>query len=139
MAFHCQERPLIDRAAIIIYIYSNRWKCQRERNKGVSSIPGSQRLPDAMGETDLELREPKWYRVILHNDDYTTMDFVIEILVSVFHKPAAEATRIMLDVHRRKKGVCGTYTYDIASSKVAQVYSLARQREFPLKCSLEEA
>ena len=105
----------------------------------MSSMPGSQRLPEAMGETDQELREPKRYRVILHNDDYTTMGFVIEILVSVFHKPAAEATRIMLDVHRQKRGVCGTYTYDIASSKAAQVHFLARQREFPLKCSLEEA
>jgi len=102
-------------------------------------MPGSQRLPEAMEETGQELREPKWYRVILHNDDYTTMRFVIEILVSVFHKPVAEAAKIMLDVHRRKKGVCGTYTYDIASSKVAQVHFLARQREFPLKCSLEEA
>jgi ATP-dependent Clp protease adaptor protein ClpS len=105
----------------------------------MSSLPGTHRLPEAEGDTDQELREPKWYRVILHNDDYTTMDFVIEILVTVFHKPAAEATRIMLDVHQRQRGVCGTYTHDIAATKVAQVHLLARQREFPLKCSLEEA
>lgn len=105
----------------------------------MSSTPDPRVLPEAGGETDEELREPKWYRVILHNDDYTTMDFVIEVLVRVFHKPAAEATRIMLDVHQRQRGVCGTYSYDIASTKVAQVHLLARQREFPLKCSLEEA
>jgi len=67
------------------------------------------------------------------------MDFVVEVLISVFHKPAAEATKIMLDVHRRGKGMCGVYTYDIASTKVSQVHSLARAREFPLKCSIEDA
>jgi len=96
-------------------------------------------LSETGTKTDQEIREPKLYRVILHNDDYTTMDFVIEILVSVFHKPAAEATKIMIDVHKKGKGTCGVYTYDIASTKVAQVCQLARQREFPLKCSLEEA
>jgi ATP-dependent Clp protease adaptor protein ClpS len=87
---------------------------------------------------DEELREPKMYRVILHNDDYTTMDFVVEVLVSVFHKPAAEATKIMMDVHKKGKGVCGVYTYDIASTKVSIVHQLAKRREFPLKCSLDE-
>jgi ATP-dependent Clp protease adaptor protein ClpS len=76
--------------------------------------------------------------VILVNDDYTTMDFVIEVLIGVFHKPAAEATRIMLDVHENGKGVCGVYTYDIATTKIDLVHKLARKREFPLKCSLEE-
>jgi ATP-dependent Clp protease adaptor protein ClpS len=93
---------------------------------------------DVKLEGEIELKEPKMYRVILHNDHYTTMDFVIEVLIAVFHKPAADATRIMLDVHKRGKGVCGVYTYDIASTKVAQVHTLARQREFPLKCSMEE-
>lgn len=79
------------------------------------------------------------FRVILHNDHYTTMDFVVEVLISVFHKPAAEATRIMLDVHRKGKGICGVYTYDIASSKVSLVHSMAKEREFPLRCSMEEA
>jgi ATP-dependent Clp protease adaptor protein ClpS len=105
----------------------------------MSTIPGQNRLPEAGTDTEQELREPKWFRVILHNDDYTTMDFVIEILVTVFHKPAMEATRIMLDVHKKRMGICGTYTYDIASTKVAQVHQLSRRREFPLKCSMEEA
>lgn len=88
---------------------------------------------------DQEIREPKMYRVILHNDDYTTMDFVVEVLMAIFHKPAADATRIMIDVHKRGKGVCGVYTHDIAATRVMLVHQLARKREFPLKCSLEEA
>lgn len=99
--------------------------------------PGGLSQPDA--GTEQEIREPKMYRVILHNDDYTTMDFVIEVLMSVFHKPVSDATRIMLDVHRKGKGICGVYTYDIAATRVARVHQLAQKREFPLKCSLEEA
>lgn len=95
--------------------------------------------PDSDTGVDQEIREPKMYRVILHNDDYTTMDFVIEVLIAIFHKPAADATRIMLDVHKKGKGVCGVYTYDVAATRVARVHQLAQEREFPLKCSLEEA
>jgi ATP-dependent Clp protease adaptor protein ClpS len=95
--------------------------------------------PESDAGVDQEVREPKMYRVILHNDDYTTMDFVIEVLIAIFHKPAADATRIMLDVHKKGKGVCGVYTYDIAATRVARVHQLAQEREFPLKCSLEEA
>ena len=95
--------------------------------------------PESDQGTDQEIREPKMYRVILHNDDYTTMDFVIEILMVVFHKPAADATRIMLDVHKRGRGICGIYTYDVAATRVARVHQLAQKREFPMKCSLEEA
>lgn len=101
--------------------------------------PGEQILPEADTDTDQEIRAPRQFRVILHNDDYTTMDFVIEVLVHIFHKPAREATGIMLDVHRKGRGICGIYTYDIASTKVSQVHQLARRREFPLRCSLEEA
>ena len=90
-------------------------------------------------DPDTVLQEPKMYRVILHNDHYTTMDFVVEILMAVFNKPAAEATKIMLDVHKKGAGLCGVYTYDIASTKVAMVHNMAKRREFPLKCSLEEA
>jgi ATP-dependent Clp protease adaptor protein ClpS len=67
------------------------------------------------------------------------MDFVVEVLMLVFHKPAAEATKIMLDVHKKGAGMCGVYTYDIASTKVTLVHKMAKLREFPLKCSLEEA
>jgi len=89
-------------------------------------------------EQETTLKTPKMYSVVLHNDDYTTMDFVVRILVSVFHKPGAEATMIMLDVHKKGVGICGVYTYDIALTKISQVYQLAAQNEFPLKCSLEE-
>ena len=99
--------------------------------------PGGLAVPDVGIEQ--EIREPKMYRVLLHNDDYTTMEFVIEILRSVFHKPVLDATRIMLDVHRKGNGICGVYTYDIAATRVARVHQLAQKREFPLKCSLEEA
>ncbi|MDY6968264.1 MAG: ATP-dependent Clp protease adapter ClpS [Spirochaetota bacterium] len=86
-----------------------------------------------------KLKEPKMYRVIMLNDHYTTMDFVVEVLMKVFKKGIADATKIMLDIHRRGKGICGIYTYDIAITKTAQVHKLAREREFPLKCSYEEA
>ena len=98
-----------------------------------------QDLPEGDVKNDQEIREPKMYRVILHNDDYTTMDFVIEVLISIFHKPAVDAARIMVDVHKKGKGICGVYTYDIAATRVVRVHQLARRREFPLKCSLEEA
>ncbi len=90
-------------------------------------------------DSDLQVDEPKMYRVILHNDHYTTMDFVVTVLMKIFHKPAAEATKIMLDVHKKGKGICGVYTYDIALTKVRQVEKMAKENEFPLKCSTEEA
>lgn len=90
-------------------------------------------------ESEKKLDHPKMYRVILHNDHYTTMEFVIEVLVKIFHMPAAEATQIMLDVHKKGKGVCGVYTRDIAATKVTQVHEMAKTRDFPLKSSYEEA
>ena len=85
------------------------------------------------------LKEPNMYRILLLNDDYTTQDFVVEILVTVFHKQPVDATRIMLDVHKKGRGVVGLYPYDIAATKVKQVKEMARQREFPLKCVMEKA
>jgi ATP-dependent Clp protease adaptor protein ClpS len=90
-------------------------------------------------QTRSKTQEPPLFRVILHNDDYTTQEFVVEILESVFAKPYEEAYRIMLHVHRRGFGVCGTYAFEIAETKVAIVHDLARERGFPLKASLEEA
>jgi len=86
-----------------------------------------------------KIKTPKMYRVILHNDHYTTMEFVVEILIKVFHKPVAEATQIMLDVHKRGRGNVGVFTRDIAQTRVKHVQFLARQSEFPLKCTYEEA
>jgi ATP-dependent Clp protease adaptor protein ClpS len=75
----------------------------------------------------------------MHNDDYTTMEFVVEVLEGVFHKAATEAHRIMLTIHHEGTGVCGTFPHDIAETKVARVHRMARQAGFPLRCSLEEA
>lgn len=83
------------------------------------------------------LDEPAMYKVILHNDHYTTMDFVVEILTRIFQKSAAEATKIMLDVHKKGRGVCGIYTYDLAVTKTSRVHQMAKMRNFPLKCSYE--
>lgn len=88
---------------------------------------------------ELTTLTPDMYKVVIFNDDYTTMDFVVEVLISFFNKSAAEATKIMLDVHKRGKGVCGVYIYDIAVTKVNQVNKYSRENEFPLKCSVEKA
>ena len=105
------------------------------------SAPPAGTTPDGEFELeeDVQIDEPRMYLIILHNDDYTTMDFVVEVLTTVFHKPAAEATRIMLDVHRKGWGNVGVYTYDITVSKIEQVHNLAKEREFPLRCTYKEA
>lgn len=86
-----------------------------------------------------KLKKPKQYKVLLHNDDYTTMEFVVYVLQGVFRHSEAEATQIMLHIHTRGSGVAGVYTREIAESRIAQVESLARTHEFPLRCSMEEA
>ena len=96
-------------------------------------------LGGVVEKAERKTKEPSLYRVILHNDDYTTMDFVVEILTTIFRLPQAEAVRVMLDVHRRGRGVCGTYPYDIATTKVAKVMQRAREHEFPLKATVEPA
>lgn len=80
---------------------------------------------------------PKKYKVLLHNDDYTTMEFVIYILQNVFHKPIAEAEKIMLEVHKKGIGVCGIYTFEIAESKAKKVERLAKEHAHPLMCTVE--
>ncbi|MGS0680163.1 ATP-dependent Clp protease adapter ClpS [Shewanella sp. 125m-7] len=86
-----------------------------------------------------ELKQPSMYKVILNNDDYTPMDFVIEILQLFFKKDELQATEIMLAIHHKGKGICGIYPFGIAETKVAQVNQFARQNQHPLLCSLEEA
>ncbi|MBL7661855.1 ATP-dependent Clp protease adapter ClpS [bacterium] len=84
-------------------------------------------------------KEPPLFRVILLNDHYTAMDFVVQVLEQVFRKDPAEAQEIMLNVHSNGKGIAGVYTREIAETKIAIVHHLARQHEFPLKCTMEEA
>ena len=85
-----------------------------------------------------KLKRPAMYRVILLNDDYTPMEFVVEILEMIFAMDRTTATRIMLDVHTSGKGTAGVYTYEIAETRVAQVNSIARQNQHPLLCTMEE-
>lgn len=85
-----------------------------------------------------KVARPKRFKVLLHNDDYTTMEFVVWILQSVFHHDESTALQIMLHVHQNGVGVAGVYSREIAESRIAQVDSLARQHEFPLRCSMEE-
>ena len=92
----------------------------------------------AVEEARPKLKKPPLYRVVLLNDDYTPMEFVVQILQSIFGMDRSTATRIMLEVHTKGKGVCGVYTYEIAETKVAQVTGLAQQHQHPLLCTMEE-
>jgi ATP-dependent Clp protease adaptor protein ClpS len=86
-----------------------------------------------------KLKTPKDYKVVLLNDNYTTREFVVEILMLVFHKSPEEAKRIMLTVHHNGRGVVGLYSWDIASTKAEQVHAIAREYEYPLRCIVEDA
>lgn len=90
-------------------------------------------------EPRIRIAEPPRYAVVMHNDDYTTMDFVVEVLQRFFQKTTDEAMHVMLQVHSRGSGVAGIYPHDIAETKVAQVEDLARSRGFPLKLTIEPA
>jgi ATP-dependent Clp protease adaptor protein ClpS len=85
-----------------------------------------------------KLQEPPRYKVLLHNDDYTTMDFVVMILETIFHKDTVEATAIMQNVHNQGVGIAGVYTREIGETKISQVHRLAKKNQYPLKCSLEK-
>lgn len=84
-------------------------------------------------------KQPKSYKVIMHNDDFTTMEFVIEVLTQIFHKSNAEAYGIMMDVHKAGKGIAGIYSYDIAMTKATTAMSWAKEENFPFKLTVEEA
>ena len=95
-------------------------------------------VTDVRPRTERKLKKPKLYKVLLHNDDYTTMEFVVFILQGIFRRSEAEAVEIMLHVHRNGIGVAGVYVREIAETRVAQVQELARAHEFPLLCTMEE-
>jgi len=97
-------------------------------------------LPKYEEELDLalELEEPQMFKVLLHNDDYTSMDFVVEVLTGIFHKSHAQAEQIMLQIHEKGKAICGVYSFEIAQTKAQQVKQRAKQNEFPLLATIEE-
>ncbi len=88
-------------------------------------------------EEHVETKEPRLYKVLLHNDDYTSMEFVISILETIFHKSIPDATEIMLNVHNEGIGIAGVYTREISETKISTVHQLAQKNEFPLRCSME--
>jgi ATP-dependent Clp protease adaptor protein ClpS len=100
---------------------------------------GDERRPAAevLERTKSAVKQPTLFKVLLHNDDYTTMAFVVEILESVFFKQPAEAYRLMMKVHTEGSAICGLYTHEIAETKVAAVHAHARKEGFPLRASLE--
>ena len=105
---------------------------QRPRNDDDSGVATDTR-------TEKKLKKPAMYKVLLHNDDYTTMEFVVFVLQAIFHHDETKAVQIMLHVHKSGIGVAGVYTREVAESRIAQVEALARAHEYPLRCSMEEA
>ena len=103
-------------------------------------------MPDRQEQTggavkeraETKKQEPTLYKVVLLNDDYTTMEFVVMVLQQVFNKPEPEAFRIMMQVHIKGRGICGAYTYEIAETKVETVHEMARENGFPLRATIEE-
>lgn len=89
-------------------------------------------------EEIIEFREPHLYKVLLLNDDYSSMDFVIQVLMQIFHHSYEKAMDIMLKVHEQGKGLCGVYTYEVAETKVAHVRKMAKEAKFPLRAVMEE-
>jgi len=92
----------------------------------------------AVEEARPKIKQPPLYRVVLLNDDFTPMEFVVEILESVFGMERTRATQVMLEVHTKGKGICGMYNFEIAETKVAQVMGIAEQNQHPLLCTMEE-
>ncbi len=111
---------------------------------GPASDPGKPDEPDRHGEATVEeakprLKRPPMYKVLMLNDDYTPMDFVVEVLETFFRMDREQATRVMLTVHTRGKAVCGVFPQDIAETKAAQVVDYARENQHPLMCQVEKA
>lgn len=104
------------------------------------SKPDTNRNDDlAVQESRPKLKRPPLYKVVLLNDDYTPMEFVVHILERFFGKTREHATRIMLEVHMHGKGICGQFTYEVAETKVTQVNAYSRENQHPLLCTLEQA
>ncbi len=124
------------------------WQCMSDDDrKKDAGLPPGRTDGGSGGETPAtgvvvkarpKTRKPAMYKVLMLNDDYTPMEFVVHVLERFFQKTRDEATRIMLHVHRRGVGVCGVFTYEVAETKVTQVMDLARQNQHPLQCTIEK-
>ena len=101
-------------------------------------IPDIERDSEVLTDSETKLEKPKLFKVILHNDDFTTMEFVIFVLQHVFLKRLDEAYTIMMKVHEKGIGIAGTYTFEVATMKADKAMNLARAREYPLLCTVEE-
>ncbi len=101
--------------------------------------PQSQFEEAPVAESEEKTEEPPLFKVLLHNDDYTTMDFVVHVLQTIFNMPEDQAIQVMLNVHVKGIGVAGIYTYEVAEMKVAKTTAMAREQEFPLLCTMEKA
>ena len=108
---------------------------KRERDQGRPTEPGV--VTKTRPQTKPKLQRPRLYRVLLHNDDYTPMEFVVLVLRDVFHKSEPDAMSIMLHAHTRGYAVAGVYSFEIAETKVAETMALAEKAQFPLLCSME--
>jgi ATP-dependent Clp protease adaptor protein ClpS len=109
-------------------------KDRRDDGNNAGSGPGT----DAVAKTRPKTKKPSLYKVLLLNDDYTPMEFVVHILEQIFGKSREEAVRIMLHVHRHGVGICGVFTFEVAETKVTQVIEFARRHEHPLQCTMEK-
>ena len=101
--------------------------------------PGPKEGGEVVEKPRPKTKKPQLFNVVLYNDDYTTMEFVVHVLESVFDKGPAEAFRVMMEVHMSGRGLCGAYTWEIAETKVATVHEMARAEGFPLRAGIEEA
>ncbi len=110
----------------------------RRKDDGRNDSGGEGPNTGVVVRTRPRTRKPAMYKVLMLNDDYTPMEFVVHVLERFFQKSREEATRIMLHVHRRGVGVCGVFTYEVAETKVTQVMDLARQNQHPLQCTIEK-
>ena len=126
--------------------YRNKMTATRNEDRKSPNQPIGT-APQGVGETeeDVMLAEPKvkqqrpsFYRVMLLNDDYTPMDFVVKVLENIFHKDHNDAAKVMLEVHQKGAGICGVFTHDVAETKVDQTLYLAQQHEHPLQCVMEK-
>ena len=130
---YCQvsQPPLIDMAV-----------CEVRKTVTMSRKDQDQRPGDAgsdiVTETRPKTKKPSLYKVLLLNDDYTPMEFVVYILESFFNKSQEDATRVMLHVHQKGVGICGVYTFEVAETKVAQVMNFSQQNDHPLQCTMEQ-